>query len=230
MPHLMLYGSCLRGYASYAHGLWSGPTEWIIWQITRKRKSANCFIYYEQWMNFCIIYCPLYMRIMQVYHDSDRLHDFGHMPNSGRKEWLWSYVPTPVVLLDSDQHHDSGCISWLTHHGFGQWVCRMSYHPSCERLCMAGLHDYNILQPRHLVRSRLGVMHDLFSVQNLSISRLCMFKSKAMCCTMNDHLAPLDLRESRVSRLTQYPCNSGRSRFLNVWLDEPGIYAAQPWQ
>jgi hypothetical protein len=45
---------------------------------------------------------------------------------------------------------------------------------SCESHRMAGLHDYNILQPRHLVRSRLRGMHDSVSVQNLSISLLCM--------------------------------------------------------
>jgi hypothetical protein len=27
--------------------------------------------------------------------------DFGHMPDSGRKIWLWSYIPTLVTLLDS---------------------------------------------------------------------------------------------------------------------------------
>jgi hypothetical protein len=52
----------------------------------------------------------------------------------------------------------------------------MSYHLNCERLRMAGLDDYNILQPGHLVRSRLGGMHDLISIQNLSISRLRMLK------------------------------------------------------
>jgi hypothetical protein len=30
---------------------------------------------------------------------------------------------------------------------------------SCERLCMTGLDDY-ILQPEHLVGSKLGGMHD----------------------------------------------------------------------
>jgi hypothetical protein len=29
------------GHAPYAHGLWFGPTEWIIRRITHKRKSAK---------------------------------------------------------------------------------------------------------------------------------------------------------------------------------------------
>jgi hypothetical protein len=47
---------------------------------------------------------------------------------------------------------------------------------SYERLCMAGLDDCNILQPGHLVRSRLGGTYDSINIQNLSISRLCMLK------------------------------------------------------
>jgi hypothetical protein len=41
---------------------------------------------------------------------------------------------------------------------------------SCDRLHMAKLDDCNILQPKKLVRSRLGGTHDLISIQNLSIS------------------------------------------------------------
>jgi hypothetical protein len=69
---------------------------------------------------------------------------------------------------------------------------------------MAGLDDYSILQPRHLVESRLGGMHDSLSVQNLSISRLRMFKCQAMCRMTNVLLAQLDLRETQVSRRTRY--------------------------
>jgi hypothetical protein len=47
---------------------------------------------------------------------------------------------------------------------------------SCERFHKAELDDCNILQPRHLVGSRLGVTHDLISVQNLIISWLHMLK------------------------------------------------------
>jgi hypothetical protein len=35
---------------------------------------------------------------------------------------------------------------------------------NCERLRMAGLDDYNILKPGHLVGSRLEGTHDLISV------------------------------------------------------------------
>jgi hypothetical protein len=81
----------------------------------------------------------------------------------------------------------------------------MSYHLIYERLHIVKLDDYNILQVKHLVGSNLSRVYDLFSVQNLSISRLCMFKSQAMCRVTNEHLAWLDLRETRVSRRTRYP-------------------------
>jgi hypothetical protein len=93
----------------------------------------------------------------------------------------------------------------------------MSYHISCERLRMARLDGYKILQLEHLVKSRLGGTYDSFSVQKLSISRLRMFKCQAMCHATDGHLARLNLRETRVSKRTQYPCNSGGSRSLNVW-------------
>jgi hypothetical protein len=63
----------------------SGPTEWIILRMAHKRKLANCLSHSERWINFHIIYYLLYMLIMQVYHDSDRMRDFGRMPNSGQK-------------------------------------------------------------------------------------------------------------------------------------------------
>jgi hypothetical protein len=113
--------------------------------------------------------------------------------DSGRTSWLRStsrlrsYLLTPVV------HHDSG-----------RWVCHMSYNLSCERHHMARLDDYSILQLGHLVRSRLGGTYGSFSIWNLSISRLRMFKSQAMCHVTNEHLAQLDLRETRVFRRTRY--------------------------
>jgi hypothetical protein len=81
----MLYGSCSRGYAPYARELWSGLAEWIILRMARKRKLAKCLSYSEYWINFHILYYPLYMLIMQIYHDSGRMSDFGRMPDSGRK-------------------------------------------------------------------------------------------------------------------------------------------------
>jgi hypothetical protein len=69
----------------------------IVWSDSCKRKLANHFIYSKQWMIFYIIYYPLYMLIMQVYHDSDHMRDFDRMPDSGRKIWLRSYILTPVV-------------------------------------------------------------------------------------------------------------------------------------
>jgi hypothetical protein len=122
---------------------------------------------------------------------------------------LWSYGrlrsedATPVVCPTPVERHDSDCISWLrltsqlrsylptpvAHHGSGRWACCMSYHLSCERICMIGLDDCSILQPEHLVRSRLGETHDSFSVQNLNISWLLMFNYQAMCHVTDRHLA-----------------------------------------
>jgi hypothetical protein len=85
MPRLMLHGLCLRGYAPYARGLRSGLTEWIILRRTSKMKLANCLSYLEHWINFHIIYYQLYMLMMQVYHDSGRMRDFGRMPDTGWK-------------------------------------------------------------------------------------------------------------------------------------------------
>jgi hypothetical protein len=79
----------------------------------------------------------------------------------------------------------------------------MCYHLSCERLHMVELDDCNILQPGHLVRSRLGGVHDSFSVQNLIISRLRMFKCQVMCHATGRHLARLDLIETSISRRTR---------------------------
>jgi hypothetical protein len=146
------------------------------------------------------------MLIMQVYHDSGRMRDFGRMPDSDQKmrlrsyARLWSYVRlrsedmTPVVYPDSGRTSRFCSTSWLwsylltsvTHHDSGRWACRMCYHLSCERLRMAGLDECNILQPGHLVWSRLGGTHDSFIVWNISISQLCMFKCLAMCRMTND--------------------------------------------
>jgi hypothetical protein len=148
---------------------------------------------------------------MQVSHDS------GRMPNSGQKTWLRSYARlwlddmTSAIYPDSDRPSQLRSTSWLwsylltsvVHPDFHRWACRMSYHLSCERLRMVGLDDCSILQPRHLVGSRLGGTHESFNIQNLSISWLRMFKSQAMWRATNEHLAQLDLRETRVSKRTQ---------------------------
>jgi hypothetical protein len=81
----------------------------------------------------------------------------------------------------------------------------LTTHLSRERLRMIRLDNCIILQLRHLVRNRREGTHDSFSIQNRSISRLHMFKSQVMCHVNNEHLAQLDLIETRVSRRTQYP-------------------------
>jgi hypothetical protein len=56
MPRLMLYGSRLHGYVPYACGLRSGPVEWIILQMTHKRKLANSFILFRAMNKFsCLV-------------------------------------------------------------------------------------------------------------------------------------------------------------------------------
>jgi hypothetical protein len=76
---------------------------------------------------------------------------------------------------------------------------------------MAKLDDYNILQLRHLVRSRLSRVHDSASIQNLNISQLRMLKCQTMCRMTNEYLAQLDLRE------TEYQEGLGT---LVTWVDQ----------
>jgi hypothetical protein len=52
--------------------------------MARKGKLANPFILFGA-MIFHVLYYPLYMLIMQVYHDSSRMCDFGRMPDSDQK-------------------------------------------------------------------------------------------------------------------------------------------------
>jgi hypothetical protein len=111
MPCPMLYGSRLRGYVPYARGLWFDPAEWIILWMARKRKLANYLSYSEHC--FHIIYYSLYMLIMEVYHDSGCMPDFGRMPDSDQKIWLWSYISTLVALSDFSRRYNFECLSWL---------------------------------------------------------------------------------------------------------------------
>jgi hypothetical protein len=67
---------------------------------------------------------------------------------------------------------------------------------SCIRNINTGLDDYIILEPEHLVGSRLGGMHDSSSIQNLIISRLRMFKCQTMCRATDRYFAQIDLRET----------------------------------
>jgi hypothetical protein len=83
-------------------------------------------------------------------------------------------------------------VTLVTRHDAGRWVCRLSYHLSCERLCMAGLDDCSILQPRHLVGNRLGGTYDLINVQN--------FKSYSFTCGSCQDM-------SYTTRGTRYPTN-----------------------
>jgi hypothetical protein len=53
------------------------------------------------------------MLIIQVYHDSGRMRDFGHIPDSGRISRLYSHFLTPVDVTTSDVSPDSNCASRL---------------------------------------------------------------------------------------------------------------------
>jgi hypothetical protein len=153
MPHPMLHGLCLRGYAPYSHGLWSGSTKWIIRRIAHKRKSTSLLSYSKKWISFSYHLLP----IIHVYDVGiSRLRSYA---------WLWSYARLrsedviPVVCPTPVGRHDSGRMSrfrstsrlWsylltlIVYHSSGRWVCYMSYHLSCERLRMAGLDDCSIL-------------------------------------------------------------------------------------
>jgi hypothetical protein len=107
-------------------------------------------------------------------------------------------------------------------------LCKQHLYLSYERLHMAGLVDCSILQPGHLVRNILGGMHDSISVQNLRSHGFTCMSNQAMSHATKEHLAWHDLRQTRVSRGTRYPCSLGRSRSLNVWLRELRLYATQP--
>jgi hypothetical protein len=54
---------------------------------------------------------------------------------------------------------------------------------------MAGLDDYSILQPRHLVENRLGGMHDSISVQNLKSHDFTWTSSQGTSRVTKEHLA-----------------------------------------
>jgi hypothetical protein len=114
--------------------------------------------------------------------------DFGCPSRLRSMSQLWTYLLTPVM------HHDSD-----------RWARYLSYHLSCERLRMAGLDDCNILQPRHLVRNRLGGMHDLISIQNLRLHSFSCGSSQATCRATKEHLACRGLWQTWVSGWTRYP-------------------------
>jgi hypothetical protein len=107
-------------------------------------------------------------------------------------------------------------------------LCKQHLYLSCERLCMVGLDDCSILQPRHLVENKLGGMHYSISVQNLRSHGFTCTSSQAMSRATKEHLAWRDLRETRVSGGTWYPYNSGGSRSSNVWSSEPKLNGARP--
>jgi hypothetical protein len=59
MPRLMFYGSRLCSYVPYAHGLRSGPIEWIILRMAHKRKLANSFILLRAMNKFSCLMLPI---------------------------------------------------------------------------------------------------------------------------------------------------------------------------
>jgi hypothetical protein len=210
----MLYGSGLHGYVPHAHKLWYSSAEWIILRMDRKRKLTNFFILFGAMNKFSCLILPIIhaynVGISRLRSEGMTLvvcptlvgrRDFCHMPDSGRKTRLRSYARLRLEDMTPVVYPDSKCTFWfrlmsrlwsyhltlVAHHGSDRWACHMSYHLNCDRLCMAGRDDCSILQLGHLVRSRLGGMHDSFSIQNLSISRPCRFKYYAMRRMTNEH-------------------------------------------
>jgi hypothetical protein len=142
-------------------------------------------------MNFHIIYYPLYMLIMHVSHNSDRMPDSSHMPKSGRKRRLQSEDVTLVVCPTPTRRHDSGRTSQLpvAHHGFDHRSYHMSYLLVCERLHMVELDDCSILQ------TKLECMtHSAF--ENSASHGFICSRVRPMGCVTWEHLARLDLRET----------------------------------
>jgi hypothetical protein len=74
--------------------------------MAHKGKSANPFILFGTMNKFSCLILPIYMLIMQVYHDSGPMRNFSHMPDSGWKTRLQSYARlqsedmTPIVYTD----------------------------------------------------------------------------------------------------------------------------------
>jgi hypothetical protein len=99
----MLHGLCLHGYAPYAHGLWSGLTEWIIRRIAQKRKSTNFLSYLKQWISFSY-------HLLSIIHTYNvgtsrlRSHIMASVidPDSGRAAWLGRYIVPRPSCLGSD--------------------------------------------------------------------------------------------------------------------------------
>jgi hypothetical protein len=129
-----------------------------------------------------------------------------HAYNAGIS-WLLSYLPTPVIYPDFGRTSQLWMylLTPVKYHDSDQWACRMPYHLSFERHRMAGLDDCIILQPKHLVRSRLVGMHDSINVQNLRSHSFACRSSQTMSRATKEHLAWHDLRQTWVTRGTQYP-------------------------
>jgi hypothetical protein len=105
---------------------------------------------------------------------------------------------------------------------FLMYLCKQHIRLSFKRFRMVGLDDCSILPPAHLVKNRLRGMHDSISVQNLRSHGFACMSTQAMSRATKEHLAWSDLRETRVSGGTRYPCNSGGSISLNVWSGDFG--------
>jgi hypothetical protein len=233
----MLNGSSLRGYTPYAQGLRSGPAGWIILWMAHKGTLPNPFILFGAMKKIPCLILPT----IHVYNAGiSQLLSYAWLRSYARL-WLEDVTPvvcpTPVVYLNSGHtsrlRSTSQLRSYLltpvAHHGSGRRVGCMSYHLSCERLYMGSIDDCSILQPKHLVRSKLGWTHDSFSIWNLSIPWLRMFKCQTMCRATDRQLAQLNLRETRAYKRTRYHWNSGGSRSLNICSGVPRLYAVRPW-
>jgi hypothetical protein len=121
-------------------------------------------------MSFHIIYYPLYMFIMQVYHDFNRMRDFGCLPDSGRKIWLWSYILTPIDVMTQVVSPNSGRASrlrsmsvphvlppqqWKTLHCRARWLQHLTTHSLSWKQTRRDAWLNQHLKPQHLTASHV---------------------------------------------------------------------------
>jgi hypothetical protein len=117
--------------------------------------------YFEQWMNFHIIYYPLYMLIMLVWHDS------------GRISWLQSHFFTPADVMTLVVSPDSGRTSrlrsmsvshvlppqlWKTSHGWARWLHHLTAQTLSQKRTGRDVWLVQRLKPQDLTTSHVQVL------------------------------------------------------------------------
>jgi hypothetical protein len=86
---------------------------------------------------------------------------------------------------------------------------------------MDGLDDCSILQPGHLVGSRLGGTHDSINVQNLRSHGFACTSSQAMSCATKEHLVWHDMRQTWV-------CTHATQVDQDLWISGQASLSSMP--